>query len=161
MLPSKGHGMNTACSGRLTGQVKGGDPHGRERNEWDCRSPGGCCHGKSSGRGTKEEKGCVQSNHRRSLQQAPEKCLNTGQWSHLPNVALKGFILVYPCSCPWRRSPVCVPYLGVHFSKLGFDKRTAAAFSLSVTSSSKSCSEFMMEMYPYIGIYPAALDKGK
>lgn len=35
--------------------------------------------GKSSGRGTKEDRGYVESDHRRLLQQAPEKCLNTGQ----------------------------------------------------------------------------------
>lgn len=56
--------------------------------------------GKSSGRGTKKDRGYVQSDHRRLLQQAPEKCLNTGPWSHLPNLALTGFILMYPCSCP-------------------------------------------------------------
>lgn len=54
-----------------------------------------------------------------------------------------------------------VPCLAIHFSKLGFDKRTAAAFLLSMISSSKICLEFMMEMYPYIGIFPAALHKGK
>lgn len=79
-------------------------------NEGDCRSPGGCCHGKSSGRGTKEERGRVQSDHRRLLQQAPEKCLKREQWSHLPNIALKGFILVHSC--------VAVPEGGVLFMSL-------------------------------------------
>lgn len=68
---------------------------------------------------------------------------------------------MYPGSRPGRGSPVYFHYLGIHISKLRFDKRTAAAFLLFETSGSKSCSEFTMEMYPHIGIYPAALHKGK
>lgn len=57
-----------------------------------CRTAGAqedLAMGKSSGR-TEEERGCIQSDCRKLLQQALRKHWNTEQWSHFANLALKG-----------------------------------------------------------------------
>lgn len=76
----------------MPGQVKGGGSSGRTAEEGTncCRTAGAredLAMGKSSGRRTEEERGCVQSDCRKLLQQALRKHWNTGQWSHF---ALKG-----------------------------------------------------------------------
>lgn len=136
-------------------------PLGRERTEWDCSSP--CWLDVGMGKSVVKEEPRSKGDTCRVTTQGYCNKYWENAWlqGNGPIFLIRLLKGLFSCIHVAAPEGAYVPYLAIHFSKLGFDKRTAAAFLLSVISSSKICLEFMMEMYPYIGILPAALHKGK